>query len=308
MIETQDIDVRPAKRSDRRAISEFLSRAVQRPGAGEPVEPLPAAPAECLAVAVRGEEVIGACQVVTGAGRCAAVTAPQLLEWDLLVASRLIRAATAVTYARHDARLIQAVTEPEGTSPLAQALELAGYERLAVLLYLRRDVFPPEANLPLPPDLEWLPYRRLRQGKFARTIALTYQDSTDCPKLTGLRTVDETMATHKHTGIFCPRAWHLASKGGKPVGVALVNNLRGRGELVYLGVVPEARRQGVGRALVTRAIRDTAAMGLPLMGLACDLANTPALHLYESMGFHELRRRLAFYLPAAALETLEQLR
>ncbi len=120
-----------------------------------------------------------------------------------------------------------------------------------------------------------------------------------------MRTVDETITTHKHTGLFCPRSWRLALKGGRPVGVGLVNNLRGAGELVYLGVVPEARRQGVGRTLLAQAIRDTAAMGLPQIGLAVDIANTPALRLYEAWGFREIRRRLAFFVPAAGLETLQ---
>jgi GNAT superfamily N-acetyltransferase len=304
MIDPAAIDVRPAKRSDRQAIAEFLSRPAQGEGAADPIDSLLAAPMDRLVVAARGDQVVGACQMIVGAGRCAAVLAPRLMEWDTVLASHLIRVAAATVYVRHDTRLIQSLTEPEGTSPQAQALELAGFERLAVLLYLRRDIHPQEVDLPLPPEIEWLHYRRLRQGKFARTILQTYEDSLDCPKLSGIRTLEETIATHKHTGIFCPRAWNLAIRDGRPEGVCILNNLQGRGELVYLGVVPAGRKRGLGRVLVTRAIRDTAAMGLPLMGLACDLDNTPALHLYESMGFREIRRRLAYFVPAAALETL----
>lgn len=86
--------------------------------------------------------------------------------------------------------------------------------------------------------------------------------------------------------------------------MALVNNFLGRGELVYLGVVPEARGRGIGRALLAQAIRDTAEMGLPQMGLAVDVANQPAVRLYEEAGFKEIRRRQAWFIPKEGLSAL----
>ena len=84
----------------------------------------------------------------------------------------------------------------------------------------------------------------------------------------------------------------------------MVNNLKGRGELVYLGVVPEGRGRGIGRTLLAHAIRDTAEKGLDRMGLAIDVKNTPAMRLYEGANFHEIRRRLAWFVPAHRLDTL----
>ena len=216
-----------------------------------------------------------------------------------------MRTAAAVPTGGDDARLIQTLTEPEGTSLLAQAAELAGFQRLAVLAYLRRPFGRRDRDLPLPPDLEWLHYRRLRHGKFARTIAATYEDSLDCPGLAGLRTVDETIATHKHTGLFCPRAWHLALQGGRPVGVCLVNNLRGAGELVYLASCPRpadrasAGRSGAGDSATPPpwACRRSAWRSIS--------ANAPALRLYESGVSAKIRRRLAYFMPAAGLESLQ---
>ena len=86
--------------------------------------------------------------------------------------------------------------------------------------------------------------------------------------------------------------------------MALVNNFLGRGELVYLGVVPEARGRGIGRALLAQAMRDTAEMGLPQMGLAVDVANQPAVRLYEEAGFKEIRRRQARFIPKEGLSAL----
>ncbi len=296
------IEVRPARLLDRRRLDEFLSRAARGPGAEE-TSGFSNVPLSNHILAIRDEAVIGACVFVPGAGRCAALQPPRLLEWDDDLAGSLYRAAAARAFNRDGARLIQALIGPEG-GPLATALQRAGFERLAMLAYLRRDVMPEERDTPLPAGLKWRRYWRLRHGQFARTIALTYQDSLDCPGLAGLRTVDDALATHKRTGIFCPYAWHLVIQGGEAVGVVLVNNMHGRGEVAYLGVTAAARRRGIGRALVARAIRDTAAMGLPMIGLAVDVANTPAIRLYEETGFREIRRRLAYFIPASRLDTL----
>jgi ribosomal protein S18 acetylase RimI-like enzyme len=297
MTDPNSIEVRPARRSDARALGEFLARV------GEPLAATDAM-RENRIVAVGGGDILGACHFLASPGRCAVVLAPRLPEWDTALAARLLRAAAARVSVRDGARLIQVLTEPDGSQPLVAALEQAGFERLSVLAYLRRAVEPGERDLKLPPELRWRKYWRLRHGQFARTIAATYADSLDCPRLAGLRTVDDAVATHKHTGIFSPRSWSLALRGGEPVGVVLVNNLQGRGDVVYLGVVPGARRRGIGRALVMRAARDTAEMGLPQMGLAVDVSNVPAMWLYEKEGFREIRRRVAYFIPAAGLEAI----
>jgi ribosomal protein S18 acetylase RimI-like enzyme len=240
-----------------------------------------------------------------GRGRCAVVLPPRILEWEETLAAGLLRAAAAHALAR-GARLIQALTDPEGGAPFAAALEQAGFEVLALLSYMRRAVGPEDPRLGPPAGLEWEHYSRWRHRRFAQTIALTYEGSLDCPKLAGLRSIDDTLETHKSTGTFTPRTWHLASADGRPVGVALLNNLRARGELVYLGVTAAARRRGIGRTLLDQAIRDTAEMGLPQIGLAVDVANSPAVRLYEQAGFREIRRRLTYFVPAARLESLAE--
>jgi ribosomal protein S18 acetylase RimI-like enzyme len=147
--------------------------------------------------------------------------------------------------------------------------------------------------------------------------------------MAGLRTAQDALATHRATGVFRPGAWHLALEGGaghpgsprravaggtgrirarEAVGVVLVNVLEGRGDLVYLGVVPEARGRGVGRALLGQAIRDTARMGLPALVVAVDTQNAPAVRLYAGAGFKEVRRRLVFFVPKSPRDSLRSSR
>lgn len=307
MTDPADITIRPARRRDLTALVEFFQIAPSAQGATDHAEE-----AVLLSnlrnqlVAVREGEIIGSVLVVRGAGRCAAIRPPWLLDWDAELAARLLHAAAAHGRTKHGARLIQSLINPAAAQSLVPALERAGFAPLATLSYLRRAVQPEDANAApdAAADLTWQHYSRLRHRRFAATTARTYTESLDCPGLVGLRTVNDAIDTHKHTGRFKPRCWHLVLDGDHPVGVALVNHLKGRGELVYLGVVPEARSQGLGRILLSRAIHDTAAMGLRRMGLAVDVANTPAVRLYETAGFHETHRRLAWFIPAERLDSL----
>ena len=298
MNNAETASLRPAQRSDRWRLEDFLART--SPGGVT----LSAANLRHHVVALSGEEVVGACAILPAPGRCAAVLAPQLETWDDALASQLLRAAADLARTKFDARLIQSLVEPQGSSPLAAALQRAGFEVLATLSYQRRDVRPDERDLPLPDDLEWQRYWPWRHRLFAETVRRTYEASLDCPKLAGLRTVDDALATHKRTGLFTPDMWHVAVRGGEVVGVCLVNNLQGRGEVTYLGVTAGARQKGLGRVLVERAVRDTARLGLPMIGLAVDVANAPAMRLYEATGFREIRRRLAYFIPATRLESL----
>ena len=308
MTDAADIPIRLARRRDVTALVEFLQVAPAARGTDTTADAALLANLRNRLVAVRGDDIVGSAVVIRGAGRCAAIRPPRLLDWDVDLAARLLRAAAAHGKTKHGARLIQSLIDPAAADALVPALERAGFEPLATLSYMRRPVQPEEAHREpdTPPGLTWQHYSRLRHRKFAEVIARTYTESLDCPRLAGLRTVDDSIGTHKGTGRFTPRCWHLVSDGGHPVGVGLVNDLKGRGELVYLGVVPEARCHGLGRALLARAIRDTARMGLRRMGLAVDVTNTPAVRLYHSATFHETHRRLAWFIPAARLDALGQ--
>jgi ribosomal protein S18 acetylase RimI-like enzyme len=313
----ETIEVRPATASEAaRAAEAFLrmpaipARRDESPGAAGLVQANP----EKQVIALRGECIVGSCVWVPGAGRCATVVAPRLAEWDEEVASRLIRGAVRAA-AEAGARFIQAVAEPEGRSALAHAIARAGMERLAVLAYLRRAVTAADARTAGPKGIVWKRWTAWRRRKFARTIARTYEGSLDCPAMAGLRTAQDALETHRATGVFRAGAWHLALEGGaghgtsrirarEAVGVVLASEVEGHGDLVYLGVVPEARGRGVGRALLGQAIRDTARMGLPALAVAVDTQNAPAWRLYARAGFKEVRRRLVFFVPKERLAAL----
>jgi ribosomal protein S18 acetylase RimI-like enzyme len=65
------------------------------------------------------------------------------------------------------------------------------------------------------------------------------------------------------------------------------------GALHDLFVVPEARKSGVGRALVAALIDSLQALGAPLLVLRVMVQNEPARRLAESFGFHSTMLELS---------------
>lgn len=74
-------------------------------------------------------------------------------------------------------------------------------------------------------------------------------------------------------------------------GFILAREAGGEAEVLTLAVVPQARRQGVARRLVTSAV---ALLACPVF-LEVGEDNAAALSLYRSAGFAECARRRAYY-------------
>jgi len=95
-----------------------------------------------------------------------------------------------------------------------------------------------------------------------------------------------------------------------PVGLALMAR-RGRVcRLAAMGIAPEARSHGAGRALLARVLDDARARGDWKMRLEVFEANAPARALYERSGFQLVRRLVGYdgqklQPHAAALEELD---
>jgi ribosomal-protein-alanine N-acetyltransferase len=67
------------------------------------------------------------------------------------------------------------------------------------------------------------------------------------------------------------------------------------GELANLAVAPEARRQGIGGALLDAAVRESIDRGVSDLYLEVRESNHAARQLYDSRGFEEVSRRKGYY-------------
>lgn len=95
-----------------------------------------------------------------------------------------------------------------------------------------------------------------------------------------------------------PRLWVLAWAGDQLVGECLchasVSDKPNEGNIAHLGVLREYRGRGLGRALLAAGMQRLANLGFDSATLAVDAENTPAVHLYRSLGMDVARERLHF--------------
>ena len=79
------------------------------------------------------------------------------------------------------------------------------------------------------------------------------------------------------------------------LGMLLLRFAADEGEVLNLAVIPEARGQGLGRALLVGGIALTQDLGIARLFLEVAIDNAPALALYRSYGFEEVGRRNRYY-------------
>jgi len=198
-------------------------------------------------------------------------------------------------------RLVQALLSPDSGGTGA-ALQAAGFEWIADLLYLRRTWrSTPAAPRAWPPDLEIQPVRDAGEEALREGLDRSYIDTLDCPGLCRLRSTDDVIASHRATGRHDPGLWWVVRRRGEPAGALLLNPNpdQGHTELVYLGLAPELRGQGLSKRLLAFGLRALKSRKERTVTCAVDARNTPARRLYEEFGFHEFGRRVAYVKPVA---------
>ncbi|MCD4824059.1 MAG: GNAT family N-acetyltransferase [Phycisphaerae bacterium] len=190
--------------------------------------------------------------------------------------------------------MVQSVLDENsgGNMPI---LEQAGFGELAELVYMQRKIENPgEARAEVPWSFRH--FGQFTRQELVDVIRATYQGTLDCPRLCGVRRMEEVLASHQATGKFTPEWWLLASCGGLPAGCILVNRAlhSSTAEIVYMGVVPEFRGRGLGFAMLDRVERLGRDAHIEAMRLAVDAKNTYAQGLYRRFGFDETHRRRCF--------------
>ena len=78
-------------------------------------------------------------------------------------------------------------------------------------------------------------------------------------------------------------------------GFILVRAAGGEAEVLTLAVMPQARRHGIGKALVEEAANHALGLGAQALFLEVGVANLPARALYRRLGFVEAGRRKGYY-------------
>jgi ribosomal protein S18 acetylase RimI-like enzyme len=87
-----------------------------------------------------------------------------------------------------------------------------------------------------------------------------------------------------------PERSRVAWRGERPVGFAMLGVRGGRGWVGGMGVVPEARRAGLGRRLMQELAAQAREAGVRELWLEVLETNTAARALYDALGYVPLRR------------------
>ncbi len=187
-------------------------------------------------------------------------------------------------------KVAQAIVPPDDANSLV-ALAKHGFVPAGPMRFYQHNL----VDLPDPPTWPRLQPASLADPTvFATTLERTYDFTLDFPELSGVRTIDEILLGYRANPTYRPEHWHLASIDGEPVGVLMLSELeRLEGwDLTYLGVVPERRNRGVGRALVAAALHFVADAAGAHLEVAVDARNAPAVQLYARLGFQLVGERL----------------
>ncbi len=231
--------------------------------------------------------------------------------------------------------LVQAVIDEDTAFP-KEALKSAGFSRLALLDQMTLDL--PNAAMESSKEfgspensidsglmaglaenaksIQWRKYESSDYAAWIDWMNSTYEGTSDCPELNGVRTTEETFAGYwassgvKPGGLDRPEWWaafdsNASVKNGVDgsAGIAsafmLGSTDYGLWELSYMGVASNYRSRGLGRETLRRALSQLQILGGKRLWLAVDHRNSNAIQLYEEFGFERLRHLEAWFLPIA---------
>jgi ribosomal protein S18 acetylase RimI-like enzyme len=169
---------------------------------------------------------------------------------------------------------------------------------MSKVMYFKRHRMELDLRHPLPPaelprGFYWLPWEPALLETHARVKFRCFAGETDAlvfPSLSHLSGCRELMAAIVTRSGFCPGATWLVS--GQDGCVATVQGLRdsqGYGGIQNLGVVPECRSLGIGRALLLKALAGFTAAGARRTFLEVTAKNEPAVRMYRRLGFRSYK-------------------
>lgn len=102
-------------------------------------------------------------------------------------------------------------------------------------------------------------------------------------------------ASNFHDALAAGYGMAVATAGGAVVAYGVLLFAPGEAQLLNLTVAPEARRQGIGRALLRRFLTEARARGAEQCFLEVRVTNAAAIALYAGEGFVPVARRIAYY-------------
>ena len=167
-------------------------------------------------------------------------------------------------------------------------------------------------------------------GAFASLADRTYRETLDCPLLSEHRTAVQTLRGYQSAVAFEPNWWFrvIEKQSRRTIGCLVLARHRGGdqrrqggpvdnvaaenvapenvAEIVYMGLVPKARRRGLGRELLRHAMQVARRGDCSRIILAVDRRNHPAKSIYQHAGFHHVLSETVWFKPLTGKATIDQ--
>lgn len=204
-------------------------------------------------------------------------------------------------------RFLQWATDVSQTldESVGRSCQSMGFQAIGTLDYLS-GVVPnsepsPNENAGLHPlrfqTIDWDDMQGLR--RFTDLVQSTYEHTLDCPRIADFRNADQTLSGYRSASAFDGDLWFTAvDDQNVPIGcVILAKHVMGAAddsetppiiEVVYMGLIPQARGRGRGEVLMRQAVRNAVGLGASRIILAVDRMNTPARAIYDSFGLQPM--------------------
>ena len=193
---------------------------------------------------------------------------------------------------------------PQSTGEAAHRLRQAGLQHVAdVDCLVSLPHHWPQSVPSLDSQLHFVGCRSAHQERLKVVLSGTYTDTLDCPEINALRDIEDVLEGYHATGTPRTDGWWILQFDDQDIGCLLLADFPGTGqiELVYLGLIPNARGKGWGRILVRYAQWFTFQAARDQLVLAVDATNQPARTLYSDTGFVAWKQRSVFIKPMTPL-------
>ncbi len=167
------------------------------------------------------------------------------------------------------------------------AFEVLGFRRAFSRMRMEASTrsYPLSALRLKPPEEGEVPklahfFREVYEGHMEQSFGMHVGSEDDFGRLV-------TAILRGETGRFMPEASFVVLDGERLTGAVLVTHWMEGPLVAELGVVPDWRRRGVGRALLSAASTRLAALGEARWALYVTVGNNAAISLYRAFGFEQ---------------------
>jgi mycothiol synthase len=241
--------------------------------------------------AERDGRLVGAVWLQIHPGHAASVSPPHTIDGEPAETAVALLQAAADRLSATGINLLQNLLETDSGAEFDRFIA-AGFEKVCDLLYLVSLAKDFPTSRPSS-ELGFLPIDQAGEARLAGIIHRTYSGTMDCPRLNGVRSLEDVLSGYRANGSFSPQRWLVCRREDTDIGCLLLADYPAgnQWELVYMGLVPEARGKGWGIGIVRHGQWLARCAGRARLVLAVDAANRPAIDSYAAAGFLAWDRR-----------------